>query len=186
MQPKSPTETTRDQKIIEPFVEDSDKLNIRIGAYYTKLKTNQKNRFGSIERSIKSKLELTNRNNPMEMILVRQIALNTIRIEEAELDFMDAKKEFKCEGCGKITTREDKYKATVDKWIFSAQKERRDAMTTLTTILKIETKKGGVNNFLDMRNALREGENLDKTEEAEVPEDGHERRYHDPITRTTE
>jgi len=172
MQPKSAIKNTREEKAIELIDRNSDKLNIRIGAYYTKLKTNQKSRFNSIVKSITTKLEVTNRHNPMEMLLVRQIALNTIRIEEAELDVMEG--------------HEEKYLAAIEKWLFNAQKERRDAMTTLSTILKVNSKKGGVGSFTGMRSALRSSENLPESELTETPPDSHDRRYHDEITRTTE
>lgn len=161
----------KDTEKVETVDRNAERLNLRIGAYYSKLKTNQKKRFDAIARAISRNLNIFISKHPLETLLVRQIALNTVRIEEAELDIMN--------------TVDTKYVASIEKWLFSAQKERRDTMLTLNTLQKMEPKREKVDNFLNLRNEMREGEGLEKTTEPTRAPDGHDRRYYDPIIRTT-
>jgi hypothetical protein len=170
MQRKSPLDPVHKDKQIVKVEEEAERTNIRIGAYYSKLKTNQKKRFENIVRAISRRLKLFARKNPVEYILIRQIALNTIRIEEAELSLMDGINE--------------KYASDVEKWLLLAQKERRDAMTTLFTIMKREDKKSGIEKFNELRDILREEKDLPPSKVQLTP-DGHDRRHYDDITRTT-
>lgn len=161
----------QDLKKVESIDRNAEKLDIRIGAYYSSLKTNQKKRFNSIIGAISRKFGLLISKHPLEMLLVRQIALHTVRIEEAELNV--------------ATEKEPKYVAVIEKWLFSAYKERREVMVTLNTLQKIEPKRGQIDGFLNLRNSLRKDEGLEKTEEVISSPDGHDRRYYDDITRTT-
>jgi len=165
MQLKSPL----GKVVTEKKVEALERADIRIGAYYSKLKTNQKKRFDHIVRAITYKFKIYPRKSPLETILVRQIALNTVRIEEAELAWIDEDK--------------DRYDSPINKWLFDAQKERRQTIESLSTIMKREGKKGGMEGFGKLRNILRDEQDLPKSE-TEVTPTGHDRRHYDDVTRT--
>ncbi len=169
MQLKSPLAKQDVIEKLEKVENESEELSIRIGVYYSKLKTNQKKRFNSIVKAICKKFVIYIRKHPLEMILVRQIALNTIRIEEVELALME----------GAI----EKYSDAKEKWLFSAQKERRDAMTTLQSLLKVGDNRKSVGNFDKMRDLLRDEEDLPPAKPMEKTPDGHDRRAYDKITR---
>lgn len=170
MQRKQPHLIQKDSKKLERAEDSSDKDNIRIGAYYSKLKTNQKKRFDKIVLSISNKLKINSIKNPLEIILVRQIALNTVRIEEAELAMFNS--------------NDEKYLVAIEKWLFSAQRERREAMSTLMTLTKKEKGKSTTDSFGKLRDILRDEKGLEKsTSEVELPPDGHDRRHYDNVTR---
>ena len=144
--------------------------NMRIGAYYSKLKTNQKKRFQTISGAITRRFEIFARKNPLEMLLVRQIALNTIRIEEAELAILDGAKE--------------KFLDAIEKWLFLAQKERREAISTLFNIMKRDTNKAKDDKFGDLRSLLRDEQGLEESTEESTKPSSTDRRHYDKITRT--
>ena len=148
----------------------SEKIDYGIELYYKKLNEEKKGRFDRIVTSIVKNFDLKKSKNPLETLLARQIALNTIRIEEAELDIIDQKFA--------------KYGDKIEKWLFSAQKERRDAMTTLSNLLKAVGIKGKKDSYFNLRDDLREDEGLGKSENNQVNPDGHDRRYHDGVSRT--
>lgn len=156
-------------KVASAFIDDGVNVDTRVGQYYSLLSGSQKKRFGHITKAIQRNLKMYPRRNPVETILIRQIAFNTLRIEEAEIDVLkDASK---------------KYSSDVEKWIFLARKERREAITTLFTIIKLSGKKDKKGRFDDLRNVLRAEEDLPPVTVKKNP-DGHDRRYHDEITRT--
>ena len=157
---------------IEAAERKAEADNNRIGAYFSKLNTHQKKRFQSVVKSITHKFSVTARQNPLEIILIRQIALNTIRIEQAELDILNG--------------GEDKYLSAIEKWLFSAQKERREAISTFFNIQKrddIQEKSGG---FGDLRNILRDDEDLPPSEEISEKPTSTQRRHYDKVHRTKE
>lgn len=152
------------------FESEADATDARIGSYWSKLTYRQKERFTRISKSIQRQLKVYPQRNPLETILVRQIALNTIRIELAESDLLEDK--------------EDKYSSNMEKWLLLAQKERRDAITTLSSLIKAEGRKDKLTDFGGLRNILRKDEDLPPTK-TEMQVDPKQRRYHkDGITRT--
>ena len=147
-----------------------DKMAIRVGQYYSKLKSNQRDRFDRIIRSLCHKYGLIQNKCPLEMILMRQIALNSIRIEEAESWLID---------------NPDKMWITdVEKWLLLIQKERREAVNLLASLVKMVEKEGKLNTFGNLRDGLREEEGLPKSKKMELSPNGHQRRHYDGITRT--
>lgn len=169
MQPKNPLTIYKDTQKLETLEEKSDDLCIRIGIFYSKLKTNQKMRFDKVINALSRKYKLYPNKNPLEILLVRQIALNTLRIEEAELELMQG--------------NDVKYSSDIEKWLFLAQKERREALNTLSLLLKVEGKKDKLFKAKDIRDLLREEEGLPPAE-SQIKSDGHDRRSYDTITRT--
>ena len=151
---------------IEETERKAEAQNIRIGAYYSKLKTNQKKRFESIASAISRKFKIFSRKNPLEMLLVRQIALNTIRIEEAELAILNG--------------GEEKFLAAVEKWLFLAQKERREAIATFFSITKRDKTESKDINLGFLRGELRKEENLPPSKELmDNPKSSDRRDYKD-------
>lgn len=139
------------------------KDSIRIGIFYSKLTQHQKSRFQRIVKSLARKLALELNRNPLEMILVRQIALNSIRIEDAELSIIEGEN--------------PKYMSNVEKWLFLAQKERRDAISLLATVARVTEKSDRVSSFKVLRDVLREEEGLPPTEEGDFSTGGYKRRF---------
>ena len=157
-------------RTIEALDRKAESQNLRIGAYYSKLKTNQKKRFEAITRAISHRFKIFARKNPLEILLVRQIALNTIRIEEAELALIEGGQE--------------KYLAAIEKWLFLAQKERREAISTFFSIMKRDNTKKSGDGFGDLRDLLRDEEGLEPSEEALESPTSTDRRHYDDIKRT--
>lgn len=155
---------------IETLERKAESQNIRIGAYYSKLKTNQKKRFESIASAISKKFKIFSRKNPLEILLVRQIALNTIRIEEAELAILDG--------------GEEKFLAAVEKWLFLAQKERREAIATFFAITKREKNLGKNIDLGFLREELREEQDLPSSKELMDNPKSSDRRDYEDATRT--
>jgi hypothetical protein len=155
--------------MLENF-DNKDALGARIGLFYHKLPKAQKKRFDKVSYTIVKKMKLDFARNPLEVLLVRQIAMNTIKIEQAELDLIEGKAEH--------------YTSDVEKWLFLAQKERRETMLNLVMIAKTADKKSGTSKFGDLRDELREEQGLEKSELKELSPDGHDRRSYDDITRT--
>lgn len=168
MKKLSPLYSTKEyQKIIDS---NPEKVDIRIGFFFSKLPTYQKQRFNRIVTSIARKLNVALNQCQIEIILIRQIALDTIKIDEAEL-FL-------------INNPESKWVSQTEEFLFKAKKERREAIKDLCTVMQIQGKKSGLDNFGELRDSLREAENLDKGKELIMPKDGHDRRHYDPILRT--
>jgi hypothetical protein len=151
-----------------------DKLQIRVGEFFRKLTESQKHRYYRIMKGIARKYELSLNQHPVEMILIRQIALSTVRIEAAEAKVVgDEKEEF----IGKV-----------EAWIFKMQEERRNAINTLHAIIGIKGKKREVQNMKELRGDLRDSEGLPETEYKDTVEPNAERyarRDYDNITRST-
>ncbi len=167
MKLKDASITTREK---ENLSKNFQAIDLRIGAYFSSLTKHQKTRFKRIEGSLARKLGLKLNQSPIEMILVRQIALNTVRIEEAELDI--------------INNKEEEYGKKIEDWLFRAQRERREAISTLTTITKVSKTKTGENKFGIFREVFRDNEKLKKSKKTEIQPDGHDRRYRDNVVRT--
>lgn len=147
-----------------------DKLQIRVGEFFRQLTMSQKQRYYRIIKGIARKYELSMNSNPVEMILIRQIALSTVRLENAE---------------SKVINVEDKeYSGDIEKWIFKIQEERRNAIITLHTIMGIKGKRREVQNMKDLRTDLREAEGLPNTEYSDPTDKRYERRHYDDVTRS--
>jgi len=172
VQPLQAEVTTKEkQKLAQlEVLEDKDYVGARIGIFYHKLPKRQKRRFDRVCTTICRKMKIEFAKNPLEMLLIRQVAMNTIRIEQAELDLLE----------GKYA----KYTSDIEKWLFLAQKERRDAMAGLILLYKSGDKKSGTSKFGDLRDELRDEQGLEKSKEVELSPDGHDRRSYDDITRT--
>jgi len=156
---------------LERARENAHVTEARIGAYFRKLTKDQKARFNRIVSSICKKEGVTYAKYPIELILIRQIALNTVRIEQGELEILDG--------------RAEAYTSDAEKWLLALQKERREAMKDLILLLKTGDKKGHINKFSDIRDSLREEDGLEKSPEPDNAPTGHERRsYDDDIVRT--
>ena len=105
----------------------------------------------------------------MEMLLVRQIAIDTIRIDKAHAELVEMPN--------------IDYAADAEKWLFLAKKERREAINLLATLTRVTEKRDGVDRFGDLRDTLRKEEKLPKSDNTTRKPDGHDRRYYDPIDR---
>jgi len=160
-----PTATLREKGLIEK--KDFKAIDIRVGHYFRKLDKEQKYRFNRIVHSIARKYMLALNRYPTEMLLIRDIALLTVRIEMMEREVL-----------GKALCMQEE--ELILKW----QKERREAINLLTKIVKVAEKKDGVKGFGDLRNILREKEGLDKSNKSQINPDGHDRRYYDDLTRS--
>ena len=149
---------------------DFNATDVRIGHFYRKLGDYQKRRFNRIVNSLAYKLNLALNQCPIEMILMRQIALMTVKIDEAELQI--------------INNPEEKYASDAEAWILRAQKERRGALELLSRMGKSKEKRKSVTSYDDLRNILRDKEDLPATV-TEIKKDGHQRRAHnDGVSRT--
>lgn len=166
---KSPKTEESQNKVLDLIEKDPDTMAIRIGSYFNELTKSQRARFKTIVSALSKRFSATARANPLETLLIRQIALNTVRIESAEQDIAK----------GKV----DAYSSDVSKWLFAAQKERREAMDTLLIIIKRDERKKAVTDFGDMRQILRKEENLPDSP-IPINPDGYDRRTYDDITRT--
>lgn len=169
MQPNSPIETSRERAKLEQL-DSVCRNSLVIGEYYDKFSQVQKARFNRIVNSIARKMGVALNRSPMPVILIRQIAFNTIRIEQSEAQLIEEKIGF---------TLND-----IEKWRFQAQKDLRESMETLMTLLKTTDKKQSLGSFGGMRNILRGKEGLEASEDYINP-DGHDRRHYDDLTRTT-
>lgn len=143
--------------------QDFNHVDLRIGHFYRKLAEYQQKRFNRVVASIGNKLNVNLNQNPVKMILIRQIALNTVRIEEAELYL--------------INHPVDKWVAEVENWLIKAQRERREAISLLSIMTKVTDRKKKVAGFAELRDVLREEENLPKTENRSITPNGHTRRF---------
>ena len=141
-----------------------DRLILRIGQYHSKFNTHQRERFDKILDALSRKYALKKESSPLEMILARQIALNVIKIDDAETHLLE--------------NPGDRWISDIEKWLILMKKETRESIISLSTLVKVNTKKSKLRNFDDLRNELRDAENLPKTV-TEVNPDGHDRRYHD-------
>lgn len=150
------------QSKIDTLEKNAESMVTRIGSYYSELQHYQKLRFDKIVRDIAHKFRVYVKANPLEYILIRQIALNTIRIDEAERAL--------------ILGKEPQYTSAVEKWLFSAQKERREAIQTLFTLFKTDETKKKLSNFDALRDTLRTEVDLPPSENKINP-DGHDRRF---------
>jgi len=169
MKKKSPFATDKEIEILKKL--NPHQIDTRIGHYYRKLEKFQKRRFTRITASIAKRLGLKLNQCPVEIILIRQIALNTIRIEEAELYLLNH--------------AEEKWEnEKLEKWLVTAQKERREAIKDLSSLSKMTGKKGEVDKFKDLRDALRSTEKLPESKKVRYNPDGHDRRHYDRIERT--
>jgi len=169
MQPLSPEGNKKEKQDLRKL-KKLDKENIRIGLFYSKLNTHQKQRFTRIVRSISSHLGLHQQKYPNEMILIRQIAMDTIHIEEADRML--------------IEDIDKKERENIRKWAIALRKERNSAQSLLYTLTKVSEKSNKVDNFASLRDTLRELENLPQSKNRDYQPDGHDRRYYDKITRT--
>lgn len=162
MQRTSVDKDWKEERTISGLEARAEQLNIRIGAYFSELDPKQKQRFTRIVNHISKRFKLKAYDNPLEYILIRQIALNSIRIEKTEKKLLEDEN----------YAHDDK----LEKWLLGIQAERRNAMETLWTLIKTNRKKGDVEKFGDMRDYLREAEGLPKSEIVVSP-DGHDRRF---------
>jgi len=145
------------------------KQDLRIGQYYTTLPKNNKDRFNRIAGSLARRYDLALNKYPAEMLLIRQIAMDTLKIEELELHLLN--------------NPQDKWVSMAEKWLLLAKKERRETISTLSTLVKVTEKTDKVVKFDDLRNVLRVSEDLPEST-TKMSEDGHKRRYFDKVTRT--
>jgi hypothetical protein len=171
MKLQSPEGSQKDRAKYQKL-DEQEQQNIRLGMCYQKLEDYQRARFDRIVGSLARDIGINRYQSPREMILIRQIALNTIRIERAELDIMEGKVEA--------------YVSKVETWLIKMQRERCNALKTLSTITKVAKKKARVSSFTVLRDTLRKEERLPKTEQRDLAKDGHDRRYYDDVTRTEE
>jgi len=140
------------------------KKDIQVGRFYSKLDRNTQGRFKRIVGSLVRKLNLNIRSSPAEMLLIRQIAYNSIRIENAEKAILSGEQEI--------------YSSDAEKWLFLAQKERRDAISLLDTMTKVAKRRKGIGASDLLRGVLRESEELDITKHEGTSPDAKDRRTH--------
>jgi hypothetical protein len=172
VQPLEAELTTKEKQKLSQLevLEDKDYVGARIGIFYHKLPKKQKRRFDRVCTTICRKMKIEFAKSPLEMLLIRQIAMLTIRIEQAELDILEG--------------RAERYSKDIESWLFLAQKERREAMSLLMLFHRTGDKKSGTSKFSDLRDELRDEQGLGKSQETEPIIDGHDRRSYDDITRT--
>jgi len=160
----SPALTTKEQEKINSLRLITS-VDVRVGRYYSHLETHQRKRFKNIVSSITTKYGIKQRDHPVETLLIRQIALNTIRIEETELELRNIP--------------DEKWHSDKEKWLFLAQKERREAIALLNTILQVNRRKHKIGAFEMLRGDLRAEEGLE-TSKTDYVLDGHDRRFYEP------
>lgn len=163
-----PTQTRREKDNLD---KDYNAVDLRVGHYFRKLSKPQKQRFNRIVNSIAYKYGLALNRHPTEMIIIRDVALFTVRIEAAQRRILG----------GELP----EYIDEMEEWIFKAQKERRESINLLSKLVKVTEKKDGVKTFGDLRDILREKEGLEKSKKSEINPDGHDRRHYDDLTRST-
>jgi len=172
--PKRNTAVTtyaEERKIVSPA--KLEQIDIRVGKDYRLLSYDKRRRFDRIVESLARKLNLALNQCPLEMIMMRQIAMLIIRISQAEVDIIEGVVE--------------KYNSNAEKWILLARKELRDSINCLSSITQVTERKEKASTFGGLRDVLREKEGLPKSERTEMVKDGHQRRHFgggDGVTRT--
>ena len=147
-----------------------EKTDLRIGKFYSHLYDWQKKKFDRIVSTVARKYDLELNRNPVEMILIRQIAMCFVRIDEGELFLRH--------------NADHKWVTDLDnKWLPTMRKELREALRDLSTMVKVQEKQGKVLTFDTLRNKLRDDEDL-PADRTIMAQDGHKRRYYDKVTRT--
>lgn len=164
MKRNNPIVTYNEKRKILSLEKKVDKIDVRIGRYYSNLEEYQKKRFDRLVGSLARRYDIALNQSPMEMILIRQIALNTIRIEEAELYL--------------VKNPDQQWSTDVEKWLFLSQKERREAINLLSTLVQAGSKQDKAASFDSIRNILRTEEGL-KESKTEIKETGYQKRYYD-------
>lgn len=173
MQRKTPEINTREEGKIK-YLEDEmtlTDLDLRIGRYYRLLKDWQKKRFDRLTKAIAREYGINVVKTQTRRTLIRHLAFLILRIEEAELELLKDSKE--------------KYDGKIEKWLLQARKEFRGGLRDLDILCRVKKKKDKVVSFDDFRNQIRSEEGLEPTE-TQLAKDGHDRRYYDEVTRTTQ
>ena len=160
-----------ERALVKKAKNSEDKYNLRIGAFYSKFNTHQRKRFNKIVDSICRKLGIHQYRSPVEMTLVRLIAVNQIRVEKAMNEAMGEEN--------------PEYGSDREKWLLLNQKEIREGINLLNNITKVAGKKEGISNFDMLRDNFRKEEGLKPSKQKGLLPDGKDRRYHiDGVTRS--
>jgi len=165
------------EPLIKPEKQDFRKLKgtekraLRVGLFYSKFNSHQRHRFDNTISIIEKVFGFTRRTNPLETILIRQIALNVVLADKNALWLLEID--------------EPEYQDKVKKILWQSQKEIRETVSLLHSISHVKRKKKAVDIFSELREGLRKEEGLEKSTEKDYHKDGHGRRYHkDGVTRT--
>lgn len=130
-----------------------DRIQKYVRDYYNLFDFHQKMRFRRLVREWGKKLGFYRHKgrhfDDIEIILLKQIALNTIRIEETE--FL-------------VRSGQVPRFGTEDTYSLACQKERRETIKLLHTLIHTKRKKKSVTSFDDVRNVLRKDKGLEETE----------------------
>lgn len=162
MQPLETVGTSKELRKLTKSERAIEFAKIRIGEFYTKYSINQKRRFHRIVHSIARHYGIALNQAPIETLLIRRISINTIEAEDLKVCVMDNPR------------AEDALK--IREFLIKLDKEIREAMVTLVTILKVDNKKLSANKYKDIRKALRNEQGLETTDVETAP-DGKDRRY---------
>jgi hypothetical protein len=172
MESLKPEVGTHDNVKISCLEHNKEKRLTSLRCYYNLFSPPQKHRFTRLVRLWGKKLgiitNLGRNGDTIEILLLKQIALNTIRIEEVET--------------GIRTNQIPKY-GNEDNYALDCQKERREAIKLLITILHTKKKKKSATSLDDVRNILRKDKGLDSTE-TELDPDMHDRKIRTDVDLT--
>lgn len=163
MESLEPDVATRDNREIKKFVKKSGRIKKWIGGFYKLLDNEQQIRFRKLLHAWCEKFSIPlspdqynkDSQETLELLLLKQIALNTIRIEMAEYLILGDK-------TSQYTKVEDYYLAY--------QKERREAIRLFYSIIHSAKKKKSVISLDEVRNRLREDKGLDNVETTVQPD----------------
>src|SRR3990167_66636 len=133
MQPIDPTINTREALSLSKKERKASLVMCRFGEFFLKLNIKQQKRFHRIVGSLARHYGISQNQAPMEMILIRQIAMNTIKIEDGEAHIMD--------------NPDKKWVSGVEDFLIKLQKERREAIESLATLAKVGKKRGGIEKY---------------------------------------
>ena len=120
LEPDATVKENRDLKYLT--ASKSTKIDIRVGSYYSKLKPKQRLRFDRLVDSLCRNLGLNKQRNPLELILVRFVAINSLRIEYALEEIID--------------NSQMGFQSKHEKWILQAQRETDNMLKTLSLLSK--------------------------------------------------
>lgn len=171
--PKAINPITVDEKQDFRKLKGVEKVALRVGLFYSKFNTHQRHRYQNIVNVITKAFGLSRAENPLETIIIRQIALNLILSDKNALKLLEME--------------EPEHVDDIKGVLWRTQKEIRSAVSLLHSISQIKRKKSSVDIFGELRDDLRKKEGLKESEQKEYHPDGHDRRFHkDGVTRTEE
>lgn len=170
MKKDNPLYTNDEKKALDSRATSLDDL--RIGRFYHNMADWQKKKFNRIANSLAYAHNLAKNRNPLEMMLIRHIALHQVRIDEAE-SLLQRKPD-------------EKFSRAIDGWLVTMYREIRGAIKDLKLMNQTGKRVKKMDTFSDLRDDLRKEEGLEKSKEKSQVKDGYDRRYYDPVTRTKE